>query len=217
MRITIITMSDHDDLSTSSKSLALDYASLASNTSSRGILKKKTVEESLSADFPWMSSRSFGSNAGTVVTFDTVEINEHPITLGVHPSVEGGGPPIELEWQSQSYEVTTVDDFEHARAAAEGGRTVRKLGPEERIDLLVKAGFTRSELDRAADEMSAIRLMREMAKRDKGDSPRPPRSIPKGESSSRRDKSMAYGKLIKRFRLRNHSFVRKTDGSALVA
>jgi hypothetical protein len=214
-------MSDHDDQSTSTASLALEHSSLASNVSSRGILKKRTVEESLSADFSWLSSRSFGSATGTTVTFDSVEINEHPITLGVNPSVADGGPPIEIEWQAQSYEVTTVDDFEHSRAAAQ--RSVRKLGREERIDLLVKSGFTQSELDRASDEMSAIRLMREMAKRDKGDSnhsSRSPPPIPKRELSSsatRRDKTVDYGKLIKKFRLRSSSIVRKTDGSAMVA
>jgi hypothetical protein len=208
-------MSDHDDLSTSTKSLAPEHSSLAANSSSRGRLKKRTVEESLSADFSWLSSKSLGSTTGTAVTFDSVEINEHPITLGVNPSVADGGPPIEIEWQAQSYEMTTVDDFEHSRAGAQ--RTVRKLGREERIDLLVKSGFTQSELDRAADEMSTIRLLREMAKRDKGDAPRSLRSNPKGESSAGRDKTMAYGKLIKKFRLRSSSIVRKTDGSALVA
>ena len=106
------------------------------------------------------------------VTFDSVEINEHPITLGSNPSVADGGPPIEIEWQAQSYEVTTVDDFEDSRAekttttsANSSKSSVRKLSPQERMNLLIKAGFSEEDLNKNEDEVSSIRLMREMSKR----------------------------------------------------
>ncbi|CAB9498685.1 expressed unknown protein [Seminavis robusta] len=214
-----MSVDSHDDLSISlasfgSKCIALNLesASLASNSSGRGILKKKTVEESLSSMYLSMSSSL--ASLGTSVTFDSVEINEHPITLGVNPAVADGGPPIEIEWQAQSYEVTSVDDFELARAEENtASRTVRKLPPGERIDLLVKSGFTRFELERTEDEISSIRLMRQMSKRQgqreaaanasaSSDSKAPVLS-PSKTSRTSRDRSKAYGKLIKRFRLRN--------------
>lgn len=183
-----------DDISVASYGVA---ATSMGSHSSRGILKKKTIRESLESDLSC-------SNASirTMVTFDSVEISEHPITLGVNPAVADGGPPIEIEWECQSYELTTVDDFEQSK---EGNlRTIKKLRAEARIDLLLKAGFTREELVRTEDEMSNIRLMREMSSRSvrRCNSAPPDTTAGSWSSGKSKGKGKTYGQLIKRFRLK---------------
>ena len=165
--------------------------------SSRGILKKKTVKESLESDLNCSSH----SNV-TCVTFDSVEISEHPITLGVNPAVADGGPPIEIEWECQSYAMTSVDDFEQARLASP--RTIRKLNAQDRIELLLKSGFTKEELVKTEDEIIDIRLMRAMTtRRVRRCNSAPPSTTAAISSLKPRDsKAKAYGKLIKKFRLR---------------
>lgn len=199
---------DHSVSVASCGSRSLAAASIHSH-SSRSILKKKTVFESLDS-----SLHSVGS-VPTCVTFDSVEINCHPITLGVNPSVADGGPPIEIEWECQSYHMTSVDDFEQARAEGNSPRTIKKLSPEDRIDLLIKSGFTREDLDKTEDEMSNIRLSREMSRRqerrrqcstEKSQLRRcntAPPKIESTKSSNLKDKGgTSYGKLIKKFRLK---------------
>ena len=173
---------------------SLDGASISSQ-SSKGILKKKTVKESLESEL-----NASVHSIGTCVTFDSVEISEHPITLGVNPAVADGGPPIEIEWESQSYEMTSVDDFEQARSYTP--RTIRKLPAEDRIDLLLKSGFTREELKKSQDEMSNARLLRAMSSRRVRRCNSAPPSTTGASSLQPREKGKAYGKLIKRFRLR---------------
>lgn len=173
---------------------SLGCASIGSQ-SSKGILKKKTMKESLQSEL----NNSVRSN-GTGVTFDSVEISEHPITLGVNPAVADGGPPIEIEWESQSYEMTSVDDFEKARS--DSPRATRKLPAEDRIDLLLKSGFTREELTKTQDEVSDVRLMRAMSSRRVRRCNSAPPSTNVAAALKSRDKGKTYSKLIKKFRLR---------------
>ena len=96
------------------------------------------------------------------VTFGSVEVNEHAMTLGANPAVSDGGPPIELEWESQSFEVISVDGFEQSRRRHHP--TTHKLDATYRRGILFRAGFSEGDLQRVVDEISSIRLKREMSK-----------------------------------------------------
>jgi len=211
-------------LTLSSSSGSSRQSSCKSLGSKGGILKRKTMEESLSCSSTAIGYNKTGGSSngslGTAVTFDSVEINEHPITLGDNPSVADGGPPIEIEWEAQSYEVTTVDEFEEIRLARIANRQwnrIRKLGPEERMNIVIKAGFSREELTKVEDDMSTQRLLREMTKRraqretalsaSSSPAPSPTKSSPTRSSSQNgtgkpSEKSKESRTLIKRFRLR---------------
>lgn len=201
------------------KALPLDCLSCSSNsTFARGILKKKTLEESLSSDVLFRtSSNSSGSfGGGSIVTFDSVEICEHPITLGVNPAVADGGPPIEIEWEQQSYEMTTVDDFEQTRRERSTSKAIRKLGPQERVQLLLKSGFSESDLTRAEDNACSARLMREMTKRrcERVTAASISRNDNLDTKQTRRDKkSRAPLSLIKAFRLKTIRRSYSDDGT----
>lgn len=100
------------------------------NMPSKGILKQRTMEESLSE-----SSRRRRSPKRSC-SFDVVEIREHEIILDTSDDILAA---LTVSWKSVSTEITTVIDFEIERCPRRG--KVRSLEREERISLLLRAGY----------------------------------------------------------------------------
>jgi len=83
----------------------------------------------------------------SVVSFGSVEVQEHAMVLGNNPSTSVG-PSVELDWDSQS-NVTfdTVDDYESHRVYRRS--TEQLVMPScMRVKLLLDNGFTFGEIRR---------------------------------------------------------------------
>lgn len=91
------------------------------------------------------------------VRFDTIEIREHPRTLGDNPSVKKG-PALSLDWFRGQGRVLrySVDEYERRRSRK---RTVA-LSVHTRRRLLTEVGVTPSEIFAARREASEIKRSR---------------------------------------------------------
>jgi hypothetical protein len=108
------------------------------------------------------SSHSSDSSKQKKVSFDIIEVREHPRILGDNPSTKKG-PPLSLGW----YQPTegrilrfSVDEYEKRRNPHRHG-SVSILSPTQRQRMLLKeAGVTPKEIVEAQQEMSKIRKSR---------------------------------------------------------
>jgi hypothetical protein len=96
------------------------------------------------------------------VSFDVIEVREHPRILGDNPSTKKG-PPLSLGWYHPTEGrilLFSVDEYEKRRNP-ERHRTVSILSPTQRQRMLLKeAGVTPKEIVEAQEEMSKIRKSR---------------------------------------------------------
>ena len=96
------------------------------------------------------------------VSFDVIEVREHPRILGDNPSTKKG-PPLSLGWYQPTEGrilLFSVDEFEKRRKA-ERHRSVSILSPTQRQRMLLReAGVTPKEIVEAQQEMSKIRKSR---------------------------------------------------------
>eukprot|EP00526_Cylindrotheca_closterium_P020359 CAMPEP_0113650764 /NCGR_PEP_ID=MMETSP0017_2-20120614/27035_1 /TAXON_ID=2856 /ORGANISM="Cylindrotheca closterium" /LENGTH=126 /DNA_ID=CAMNT_0000563343 /DNA_START=53 /DNA_END=430 /DNA_ORIENTATION=+ /assembly_acc=CAM_ASM_000147 len=109
-------------------------------------------------------SRSEGNLS--VVSFGSVEVQEHAMVLGNNPSTSVG-PSVELDWDSQS-NVTfdTVDDYESHRVYRRS--TEQLVMPScMRVKLLLDNGFTfpeiREETRKRRKKVMALPMMKQAA------------------------------------------------------
>ena len=89
------------------------------------------------------------------VSFDTIEIREHNMTLGDNPSCSHG-PPLAMEWgHSGRYEMS-LDDYEENRGERRRDRQLA-IPRHERELILKKSGIARSEMDDVVRDNMVIR------------------------------------------------------------
>ena len=92
------------------------------------------------------------------VAFGTCEIREYPMTLGDNP---GGnwGPPLTISWDFQSTVILAVDEFETEHPSR---RTSSQMiiPIKLREDILMKAGFTRGEIQAGLKQVNLNRNRR---------------------------------------------------------
>ena len=105
----------------------------------RGILRTLSQDESLYASivgdqFPKPTVRR-------TVSFDITETRTYPRVLDDSQH----GPALSIGWEPVSTDVTTVQDFYLEHAISSRGE-MQPLRPEERIDILVKAGYKKKDL-----------------------------------------------------------------------
>jgi len=106
------------------------------------------------------STTSTESSTTKRVRFGSLEIHEHAVELG-GSGVPCKGPPTTLEWEEQSnYKIRSVELFENTRpfTTRKGSELLQTKG--ERIDLLLKAGFTLSQINTSIRETEKIRKRR---------------------------------------------------------
>lgn len=96
------------------------------------------------------------------VTFNVIEVREHPRILGDNPSAKKG-PPLSIGWYRPSTGrvlIYSVDEYERRRES-ERNKSVLILSPIERQRMLLReAGVTPSEIFAARQEVSKIRKSR---------------------------------------------------------
>lgn len=92
------------------------------------------------------------------VSFNSLTIREHDLTLGDHPS-SASGPPVQLDWKPKTVSTMSLEDYENARQPRRKRRQL-KLSFQEREDILQTNGFTMDELKDAWMESLKIRQQR---------------------------------------------------------
>lgn len=92
------------------------------------------------------------------VKFGTVEIREHPITVGDNP---GGfrGPPLSIEWKAQNRIKMSLEEYEKDRPPRRSGSQMN-IPFTVREDMLREAGFSRGELREAQRDVNIARRHR---------------------------------------------------------
>ena len=120
-----------DDLS----DMSLSCPPRSRRRSSGSIMKTATLDESLHSI--GASSRR-GSSCRMPVSFDLVEIREHPIIL----DESRNGPALTIDWNPFNTEITTVQEFDCTREI----RKVRLLPLAERVAILMRAGYSKTNL-----------------------------------------------------------------------
>jgi hypothetical protein len=155
--------SEHSDTSTT-RSLYLEDSSTASGTSmcfrdakANGCIKVGTQEDSLSNLYE--SEKSHKS-----VRWSTIDFYSHEMLLGDNPSVSSG-PPLTISWKAHEHHPITVEEYEKFKPVRR--RKSEMLSPRQmREDLLMGAGYNRSDLKEATTEAAAIRQMRHRSLKD---------------------------------------------------
>mmetsp|Transcript_40196 Transcript_40196/g.94511 ORF Transcript_40196/g.94511 Transcript_40196/m.94511 type:complete len:227 (-) Transcript_40196:102-782(-) len=80
------------------------------------------------------------------VSFSTIEIYEHPLTMGDNPSCSCG-PPTTLHWKCLSKELHNVDDYEEMmRIRQSDENSVQTYSYCERKNILRQKGYTKEEI-----------------------------------------------------------------------
>jgi hypothetical protein len=92
------------------------------------------------------------------VVFDRIEIREYPVTLGDNP---GGnwGPPLQLSWDYQDSVTVTVEEFETQHPPRRSGTQIN-IPKRVREDMLIKAGFSRMEIQEGVKQANLTRNRR---------------------------------------------------------
>jgi hypothetical protein len=95
------------------------------------------------------------------VSFHTVGVAEHAITLGDNV-VSDEGAPLTIEWEAQASTVMSVDDYERFRVLCfQTNHRPRRLSAEERFCILSLNGIPMRSSLVAASESSQVRSQRE--------------------------------------------------------
>jgi hypothetical protein len=95
------------------------------------------------------------------VSFHTVGVAEHAVTLGDNV-VSDEGAPLTIEWEAQAISVMSVDDYERCRVpSVQTIHKPRRLNAEERFCLLSLNGIPMRSSLVAASESSQARSQRE--------------------------------------------------------
>ena len=101
------------------------------------------------------------------ISFHSIGIREHKITMGDNPSCSYG-TPVSLDWDYIDFEELTLDDYEMHKFVAGRGRprTLRQLylNHYQRKNLLQQEGFTLDQIKDVKKETSKVRKQREMTK-----------------------------------------------------
>lgn len=125
------------------------------------ILKVSTQFESLAQAYCSSSSGLEEKKRKRKVSFFRVYIHSHQVILGDNPSVSAG-PPLSIEWSSESSTSLPVEYYESRKEESGGRRShangLLRLDEETREKILRTLGYSRKEVDRA---IRAVRAAQE--------------------------------------------------------
>jgi hypothetical protein len=92
------------------------------------------------------------------VSFNSVTVREHDVTLGDHPS-SASGPPIQLDWKLKNESTVDLDRYEENRQPRRKRKQL-KMSFQEREEILQSSGFTVDQLKDAWMESLKVRQQR---------------------------------------------------------
>mmetsp|Transcript_21760 Transcript_21760/g.44047 ORF Transcript_21760/g.44047 Transcript_21760/m.44047 type:complete len:112 (-) Transcript_21760:160-495(-) len=91
------------------------------------------------------------------VSFGSVDIQEHDLTLGDHPDVSNG-PPISLDWKVKRRNSFDVESYEKERQISRRPSQGLIIPFFERRKLLKEVGYTDAELRKAASDVIQTKM-----------------------------------------------------------
>jgi DNA-binding transcriptional MerR regulator len=100
------------------------------------------------------------SSLNKKLRFGSVEIRDIPMELGNHPPTEGGAP-VTLGWQPESTRVTHIDVYELYKGDEPRPRHEWKLSVSDRSAILLRAGYSLSDIKEASDRAEETTKERE--------------------------------------------------------
>jgi len=103
---------------------------------------------------------------GKKITWTTVEIYHHTMELGDHPDVFSG-PPLMISWSAQNKRTISIDDFE---SSSNRVKPCRFCSRNERESILMKAGYSCRDMNKAVMEVWKIRHHRAWSKMENAES-----------------------------------------------
>ena len=107
------------------------------------------------------------------VRLDRLKVDDHAIILGYNPGgITQKGPSIAIGSEILDTQVTTVDEFEATRGPRRTAKQLRK-SPDDREQLLKRAGYKPEEIALAAELAQTIRWSREKSAQDFSILPQP--------------------------------------------
>mmetsp|Transcript_17123 Transcript_17123/g.27778 ORF Transcript_17123/g.27778 Transcript_17123/m.27778 type:complete len:213 (-) Transcript_17123:88-726(-) len=142
------------------------------NRKHKSILRKSNNDTGVSKSF----MDDFGTMEMKKVWFDTVEVKYHKVILGDNPSVSDGAP-ITIHWKSYFREVLDINEFETKDPTScrvrkhKSSRTNKndpstfsrrdlKIDVQDRAALLLKSGYSLSDIGRSTQEAQEIQRER---------------------------------------------------------
>ena len=174
-----------------------------------GILKQRTLHESLSSSSLCPSNRSPSS-----VSFDSIEIYEHPIILGDgHTFMTGDGPALTIAWEAASKQKTSLTEYESSRRRSNRGESARLLEPEERAIILMGLGYTMGDISKVLKDSHGRPAKSSNKKSSRSFSAPPPSSRPSSRSQQPKISAKSLVKSMKSERRegKKRSFLQKTS------
>lgn len=99
------------------------------------------------------------------VSFDSIEVYEHAITLGDNV-VSDDGAPLTIEWDHHSLHILSVDDYERFRGPNRMGAP-RKINARERFVILAANSIPMRESLLAASDAAKVRILRRQSLEEK--------------------------------------------------
>jgi len=121
-------------------------------------LRKKSAMKKPRGDLKLPAAAKSIHNSRSV-SFNSVQIREHEITLGDHPS-SANGPPIQLGWEAKNESTFDLDKYEKNRKPLRRKRRQLKMSFREREERLSSSGFTMDQLKNAWMEALKVRQQR---------------------------------------------------------
>lgn len=107
------------------------------------------------------------------VRWDRLKVDDHAIILGYNPGgITQKGPSLAIGSEVLDTQVTTVDEFEATRGPRRTPKQLRK-SPDDREQLLKRAGYKPEEITLAAELAQTIRWSREKSAQDFSILPQP--------------------------------------------
>ena len=118
---------------------------------------RSVSDENLSVD----SGRDSLTSKTSMISFGTVSVYTHDMTLGDNPSVTTG-PPLMLDWVHLKSECFHIDHFEQLNQGRR--KKARRIPRNDREAWLQKKGYSRECLDRVLKEIEYIKTTRRQTK-----------------------------------------------------
>lgn len=148
--VSIATYEENDWDSIRSQAISL-------NSSCQGCMKIRHQKESLNCTY----SSSSPTSAAKVVRWSSVDVHLHSIELGDHPCPIMG-PPTTISWTAHDHTNILIDDFERKRRKQKRDT----ICPTIREHILINAGYSKKEINRAINEARRIRMGRSRSQND---------------------------------------------------
>jgi hypothetical protein len=129
----------------------------------------RTQADDLTADTRSISNSSLLSRR-SLISFGSVSVHTHPVTLGDNPAVSKG-IPVTLDWKYVSSQCFDIDEYE--RMCQGRRKKAQKIDSADREAWLREKGYTRECLNRVWREISEIKASRRQSRGTSGSNAEP--------------------------------------------